>query len=289
MSFSFTWQPQTLMDSDALESACRQYHHAAQFLASFAQSLLPALADDRHTNLEWLAPRHALASRWVNDEFRLVLNYPRFVLRLENRAEEPLVELLLEGNTKSSVLAWLREEVARLNQGASQVDMISHYQLPAHPLDTTDAVFVAPDDRIQEELRRYRANAEAVLQAVRAEYAEQASEVRTWPHHYDSATLIALSHHADGELKGSVGVGLAIPDGVTSGFYYYIKPWRKDKQLDMKNLPDLTMGQWRTDGFTGAVLELSRLALIQSPTQQQTIVQSFFDKAIRTAVERVQA
>ncbi|MCB0637174.1 MAG: hypothetical protein KDC54_11180, partial [Lewinella sp.] len=101
-------------------------------------------------------------------------------------------------------------------------------------------------------------------------------------------TLLRLARNSEGEMTKSIGLGLAIPDGLTDGFYYYISPWQSSGEVDIRDLPPLPAGEWRTGDWTGAILPLSTLAERSSSGEQKELLGAFADQALATWIERLQ-
>lgn len=78
---------------------------------------------------------------------------------------------------------------------------------------------------------------------------DKASPVRTWPHHFDMATLVKVEGNPDPELAKSIGVGLSTGDETYQEPYFYVTPWPyPDRE---KPLPELPAGEWHAADRTG--------------------------------------
>jgi hypothetical protein len=100
----------------------------------------------------------------------------------------------------------------------------------------------------------------------------RASEVRSWPHHFDIATLIVP---AEGK---SIGVGLEPGDQYYDEPYFYVNMYPLPQA---SSLPDSLDGNgiWHTTEWIGAVLPASRIEPIASEQGQQV------DRFLRSAVD----
>lgn len=286
---ALTWQRQSPAPLAELKAAGAQYHHAAQYLAATGQSYLPSAEDDSHTNLEWLSPQQALAAHWIDERFRLLLNYPDFSLRWELTDGTVARELPLDGLTKAQVWERLRAQLTEpwSAEAAGQYQPIEHYELPSHPLDEARAPFEAPPTAARQALARYRDNAWQVLRAVAGAYPQAASRVRTWPHHFDSAVLLTLATDESGQAAATVGVGLAVPDSLVDDHYYYVSPWRQDGEIDRQAPPSLEVGQWLPKDWLGAVLPMAELNELPDASRQRDALLTFLDKTISSWIERL--
>ena len=64
--------------------------------------------------------------------------------------------------------------------------------------------------------------------------------MRTWPHHYDSATLILLDPAETGEDARSINVGMSPGDGSYAEPYWYVTPWPPPPEKTiLEHLPPL--------------------------------------------------
>ncbi len=76
--------------------------------------------------------------------------------------------------------------------------------------------------------------------------------IRTWPHHFDMATILP------GSAEGStIGVGFSPGDTTFEEPYWYITPSPLKKAGPKSPLPD--RWTWNTDGWTGMLLTASRM------------------------------
>lgn len=254
--FPTTFAPESLVD------ARLELHHAAQLPAIGAgKALLDSRDDDSHTTLLWSRP-HA---QWITEPLPgtggLVAGLQPAELWLTlGPAEDPAAEALeLEGRTLAEGLAWLRERLVDAGADADKLGdaprLDLHYELPAHAVASGGAFGDAERDR-RAEIGRYFAATAVLLDGVR-ERNESASIIRTWPHHFDMATLIT-HRPAEGERDArTIGVGLTPGDETYAEPYLYVGPWPHPEPED---LPILPIGHWHVEGFFSGVATASELA-----------------------------
>jgi hypothetical protein len=121
--------------------------------------------------------------------------------------------------------------------------------MPDHAIGR-GAVF-APDSGAAAELTRWYDDVDDLL-APWVTGNDDALPVRCWPHHFDLATILYLTR-GDGRAGGpQVGIGLSPGDENHDQPYFYVTPWPHPDERS--GLPRLPAGDWRPEGFFGAVL-----------------------------------
>ena len=268
-----------------LQETIHSLHHAAQFLASTAESLLPHKADDSHTNLGWDSQKNALVSHPLANRFQLALEYSNFSIAIweENlvKSRFPLAE-----HNQQQVYDWLQTTFTKLGLDGSNISAIDRYAIPKHIVQEGQP-FVSLSEEILRELANRRNNAQEFFVSIAPEY-PYASPIRTWPHHFDTGVYIPIRRNETHQDLNSIGLGMAVPDGSANDMYFYVNHWSK-QHLQMPNpLPALAGGgQWITEGWTGAVLPLQVVTASAKPHDQQEIVQTFFDSAIKATLSLI--
>jgi len=247
-------------------------HKAAQYLAMAGKSYLTAKEDDSHTNLEWLVKKTSLVSRDLNDHgIRLAINYKQYALEI--LADDELLDSIsLTAESHNYICSWINEGLKRYGV-KGEFKFEPHYDLPYESVLDKDYQFPAPNaDKIQD-LIDYRNVCDAALRSVLSER-KDASDIRIWPHHFDTGALIEVDEDNDGVSK-SIGLGISIPDSMIDGFYFYASPWSKEKELDLSNMDEdlLSSGEWHSDDWKGATLN-SESVSIEEATH-------FFEEAIQ--------
>ena len=181
-----------------LSQARLSLHWAAQLVSAPGASLLPAQADDSHTNLGWDSELGVLVGRNVGAQhLRAALVFDGLELVVLDGKRER-ASLRLAGRTMSQAL----DETALT---------LPVYEMPAHPVGE-GAPFSDAGAAARTELAVWFAEAFASIRKVVAAD-RSASPVRCWPHHFDVASLITLDAGADAEGARSIGVGLSPGDG----------------------------------------------------------------------------
>ncbi|WP_431127292.1 hypothetical protein [Flagellimonas flava] len=226
----------------------QQLHLAAQYLATSGISFLEKKADDSHTNLGFSIDKARLET-WPLDSTgtQLFLNYREFALAWSS-AEELTMDL--RGKGHEEVVTWLKKTSEQLGLPSYHFDL--HYSLP-YSMDDNFKFELSNADQV-EHLIQSRTLAQQALASF-LEKEELVSEIRIWPHHFDTGAFTALN---DGSGK-SIGLGMAIPDTLVDDLYLYISGYRGHDALRTWAFKSLTRGKWVNDAFKGAVLPVSGL------------------------------
>ena len=271
---SATWSrvgdppPRTLVD------ARLQLHHAAQIIVSAAISYVAPRADDSHTALTWIGPAGALATESITAErdARIALRLEDLSLHVLDGGEEATAPFALPARTTREAYTWLTEAVGILGLDAARLTPRKHYTIPDHPV-AGGAPFSTDIGSAVAELARYWSNAAAVLDQT-ARVTPGASAVRTWPHHFDIATLILLPESGTSGRR-TIGVGQSPGDNSYAEPYWYVGPYPYPATTAFPPLAG--SGHWHTEGWVGAALPASDFVAAKD---QQAQVAAFVESGI---------
>lgn len=259
------WRLTGTVPAVALAHARREVHAAVQLVADAGRSLLPPRTDDSHTSLSWSATIAGFAGEPLPPRgIRVELCVSTLVLSVLDAEQVAVAELALEGWTLEGARQWLADNLdGRVYPGHALAAIELPEALAAERSATTPLVKY-PEAA---ELANYYANASDLL----ARWASTASPVRTWPHHFDIAVLVAGPHEGQ-----TIGIGLSPGDGSYHEPYWYVTPWPYPEPT---RLPPLVgEGEWHTAGWVGAALPASRLTNRDAGAQAAQ-VGTFFDSA----------
>jgi len=247
-------------------------HHAAQIAVSAALSYIAARSDDSHTALTWSAPLRALATEPITAarQLRIALRVEDLTLHAVDGNGLAARSFALPGHTVAQGHAWLGEVLAQAALDPARLSARKHYTIPAHPVES-GAPFSLGGAAEFQELSRYWSNAAAVLDPL-AQTTAGAGPVRTWPHHFDIATLIELP---GGAGRRTIGVGQSPGDDSYGEPYWYVGPYPHPLVNDLPHLAG--GGHWHTEGWVGAALPATDY--IAAPDQRAQ-VGSFVDSAV---------
>jgi hypothetical protein len=180
-----------------------------------------------------------------------------------------LVSIPLDGLTISAATERVTAALATAGLDPARYTLRRHFEIPTHRLSEGGS-FDASDSTALEQLTAWYANAASVLTRLAADN-PGASEVRTWPHHFDIATLVAA-----GPGKSN-GVGLSPGDDYYDEPYFYVNVYPAPSEDRLVATLD-GGGGWHTRDWVGAVLPGSRLSTDVTAQSQQ--VRDFLDSAL---------
>jgi hypothetical protein len=268
---SSSWTRVGNVPPSGLSDARLQLHHAAQIAVSAAISYIPARSDDSHTALTWSAPLRALTTEPITTAggLRIALRVEDLTLHAIDGNGLATRSFALPGRTIADAHAWLGEVSAQAGLDVARLTARKHYTIPPHPVASGSA-FSAGGGRELEELSHYWADAAVVLEELVAR-TTGASAVRTWPHHFDIATLIELP----GGPRRTIGVGQSPGDDSYGQPYWYVGPY---PYPPVTNLPALAgSGHWHTEGWVGAALAAGDYV---AAVDQRAQIAAFIDSAV---------
>ena len=220
-----------------------QTHLAAQYLAAAGISFLNKKPDDSHTNLGFITDSGEVETHVLSENNdRLILNYNTFSLEWKSNSGKTVFNL--DGAKHHEVLTWLSETSKTQLNKAYTYNL--HYDLPYAINDAY--TFNLSDASKLKELMHLRILAQFIIEKIDHFYKLNTS-IRIWPHHFDTGLYDAVP-----DTDISVGLGLAIPDSVCSAHYLYITGYKDGKAIATSGFDKLTNGEWKSGGFTGAIL-----------------------------------
>lgn len=253
-----------------------EFHHAAQLLASFGQTLLDPRPDDSHRSMVWSGPDAGFSTSALEREPRLRVTVAPADLNVTLHGDAGvLASRSLVGFTPDEAYVWLEGELAdALARDGLQLGR-PEYEIPTRGTATGEPFGGTPRAALVE-LEAWFENAAGVLDGLVVQEAD-ATPVRCWPHHFDMATLLVLDLELGPEGGRSVGVGFSPGDEATPQPYWYVTPY---PDPGIYNLPELPGGHWNTDGWFGAVLPGSVVAAAGSAAEQESLTGAFLREAI---------
>jgi len=271
------WQPASLPGSYI--DAWRQLHYAAQIVSEIGKSWSAPQPDDSHTNLGWFGSPseggfESVLSK-TTPHFKARLHAQNLNLDLVTDGEGVVKTLALTGKTLADGLAWIETEASQIG-GPRLQPSVPAPDLPDHPI-ANGATFDCQDSASFNGLARLYANTDAMLQALRQNL-PNASDARTWPHHFDHALLSVVTTDDTGAMTATIGIGITPPDGLNSTGYWYVSPWQKQSATDGLNWDELPVGAWidREGSVPMALLPVTDVA---GKNEQHDAVSQFIAQA----------
>ncbi|QCX38999.1 hypothetical protein FF125_11335 [Aureibaculum algae] len=241
----------------------KMIHLAAQYLAAAGISFLDKKQDDSHTNLGFDAKKGYLETWPLNEGgCKIVFDYTQFSLHwITNNTAR--MTLQLDGKTHREIVKWMDEVTTALGRTKTYSYKL-HYELPYGKM-TDSFVFTKPLQRELNQALEFRRIAHRALENV-VEKMKFDTNIRIWPHHFDSGGYETIKNIG-------LGFGMAIPDTMVNDFYLYTSGYSGHDGIDTSNFDEITFGEWKNDGFKGAVLPM------QDVTEAKAI--TFFNESIR--------
>lgn len=223
----------------------KHVHLASQYLAAAGISFLEKKEDDSHTNLQFKVDDATLQTRPLNEVGdTLSFNYNDFSLVWNGNEKYKVFRL--DGKSHEQVMKWLK---ATTNEANLKLPFRYkfHYKLPYEITDTF--TFRLSDLSALLKLKRIRTFAQNVTEVFVKEQ-QLGSEVRVWPHHFDTGAFAPLKNNSN----VSISLGMAIPDTICDDHYFYSAGYKEGNALETNKLPSLSIGKWMNEGFKGAIL-----------------------------------
>ncbi len=222
-------------------------HLAAQYLAAAGISFVSKKDDDSHTNLGFSIAKNCMETHSLSEnEDVLSLDYKNFSLNWSSK--NGYTSFPLDGATHSVVLNWLKETSKTFINKSYRYEF--HYDLPYEITD--DFMFELVGATNLAELLQLRILAQSTLEETLKE-CNLESPIRVWPHHFDSGAYSSL----DKDI--AIGFGLAVPDTMCTEHYFYVSGYKGHDALNTEGFSALSNGEWKNDGFKGAILPATRI------------------------------
>ncbi|NKI30374.1 hypothetical protein [Croceivirga thetidis] len=224
-----------------------QIHFITQYLAMAGKRFLEPKPDDSHTNLCFNSENKSFETWSLNQNgLKLQFDLPDFRLQWSTGTS-----FELDGKTHATVVQWLESSANEFDFN-KPYNFELHYELPFKWDDSF--TFEMPDNSLLRSEIELRTMANNALQEFLTEN-NLSSAIRIWPHHFDTGAFVLL----EGTEK-SVGMGMAIPDTLLDEHYLYLSGYVGHNGIDTSNFNPLSLGQWKNEGFKGAVLPVSDIS-----------------------------
>lgn len=261
----------------ALRDAWRQLHYAAQLVSEVGKGWGEPQPDDSHSSLGWDAD--ALHGPWIAGprRFRASLRPRDLMLSLVGDDGAALAGCTLGGIRFAEALQWTRAQAEIAAGAPARHRAVPAPDLPSHPV-AAGAPFRAEPAASFAALADLLDGADRVLAAVAAALPD-AAPVRVWPHHFDMATLATIAP------ERTLGAGLAVPDAIEAGGYWYVSPWAASPPLaQAMQWAPLAHGRWVDRGaLQMAVLPLEVWSALARPDARAAALAGFLRDACTSA------
>ena len=229
------------MPFDSINYLQKLLHRKAQYLAAFNNSYLPWEKDDSHSNMEWISREHLLGSRQVENH-SLQLSYDNFSLVFNGPTIQSGLDLV--GKSHDEIHDWL---INQLNRSSLDPGRFAYrYSYSLQPFKAELETWTSTIRSQLSLLSLWRSVAQKALEQVGKDH--KSSEIRIWPHHFDTGMLIDGGEH----FNMGIGLGYAMADSISKRPYYYAYSW--GMEIPFHDLENPAYGTWHINDWKGAVL-----------------------------------
>ena len=236
----------------------QRLHWLCQVIAKANRTFASKKEDDSHTNLYFDVIGDRIVGRWLKTASGACL----LSLNLNNLHFEWLNTSLQKVQSIASVGKRMIEIESELSAGLAELGLSKEGFTASLHFEITNYTFagdeVKPLDLSALEEWKYWRKFAADSCMTLLGYMQAESEIRIWPHHFDTGIFATY------ESELGIGYGLAMQDKMADAPYFYLTGYLGKKAIHYKELPDLELGFWKTDGpWKGAILPLSQLKQLE--------------------------
>lgn len=234
-------------------SADQQLHWLSQILAKINRTFLEKESDDSHTNLYYDTISNRLFGRWFENakgRYLMSLNLGDLSFELLDQHFNSL--WLVSSNGKS-----ILEVESQLDSGLSDLGFSNsgwkdsiHYEIPDYGLNKS------PIEHLSESQIALWSNFRSLANYACADLLgnrQAESEIRIWPHHFDTGIYFDLSPRL------GIGFGLAMKDQMAEDAYFYLTGYSDAVDFDYANFKSEDSWDWKSVEWKGALLRLGDL------------------------------
>jgi hypothetical protein len=264
-----------------LVDATLQLHWAVQHVAAAGQTFVEPVEDDSHRAMTWDRDHASFvgAPFACAYPFRVAVRPEDLSFLILDRRGDAVATMPLGGATREDAFAWLRAAMATYLGGPPPHIERPEWDMPEHPVGRGAPFSSSIGDELAVLADLYGTAADLIEEVTAGR--SDASEVRCWPHHFDIASLVTLERDAQGRATKTVGIGLAPMGGGYESWYWYVSPWPYPEPND---LPELSAGEWHTEGWTGAVLSGDAIVAL-SEGERLAAIRAFLAEAFQASLD----
>ena len=254
--------------------ADQQLHRLCQVMAKANRSFVPEKEDDSHTNLGFNTDKLQIEGRWIetaSQRIRLILRLTDVCYVWQDEGEETIQTV----STAKKQMYDIEEQVAKTIQQQG-LDMNAfkeplHFEIPKYHFANQPVALLSRLALNEWIFWRTLANQSC---AHLLEKLGAASEIRIWPHHFDTGIYIEPNEQV------GIGFGLAMKDDKAGAPYFYATCYPKNGELGYSQAPALSTGEWHINDWKGAVLSLEKL-LLRDGELSFNRIKVFIDESVR--------
>ena len=262
-----------------------ELHQAIQFAAAVGRSYSPHSGEDRFGSLTWDDHNKMPVSVVVGKGQRIYagLGLSKHTLYIYREDGNLIDKLPLKGLLRAEIVDWLKKKLgtAGFDQGSFTLEL--PYDIPEYDHGFEKKIKFKRKKTFAEFSRLFE-NASLVLRHYQHIHRKYSGEIKCWPHHFDIAFQLIYSKDDKPGNKYYVGLGFSPGDEKYKRPYYYINLWPVPG-MPFQELPPIGEGNWNTEGWFGATLDLKSLKKIKGAGEQAQLVKGFYDSTLRETLK----
>lgn len=257
-----------------------ELHWLSQVVGAAADAFLPRKPDDSQSNMVWNTELSVLMGRDLGKNTHLAVSISDAQL-LFVKDGKPGPSEAVRGKTIKELLTWATKAVSEATGNQPRQPLaLRDYEMPKHPVSGGQPFAFENQAALSELSKWFQA---VTLWLGKAKDLDQsASDVRCWPHHFDIGGIFMLEPDKPFEEARQMGFGWSPGDSGYDQPYFYITPFPVPESL-----PDLKVGHWRREGFTGAILTGTDITAFDGSEEQNRNVELFLRSTIEATLPLV--
>lgn len=230
-------------------------HLLCQIIAKANRTFTPAKKDDSNTNLAYNMRKNRIEGRWIiapKGKIILSLNLSNFKFEWIDEQDVVLDSFPSIGFTIEKIENEIDKGLDSLGLHSGTFKEPMHYEIPAYSF-LNDPIALISFDEIRL-WKMFRGLANVACDNLMLDLKSK-SEIRIWPHHFDTGIYIEPS------TKIGIGFGLAMEDSLVGAPYFCFSGYGLNGYtIDYTNIDELKIGKWIVEeNWKGAVLPLHDL------------------------------
>lgn len=235
---------------ELLNAHQHKLHYLAQYLAAFNAAYQPPAKDHSHQSLEWNIENSALQTHQIKG-VHFELEYPGLMIYLYHNEHRHAFDPL--GAAHGDLESWMRESLSARGMDAGKYTLDMGFT-PSSPKD----LFISldgEDEKILLQLTEERNIAQRALEMISDTARMEASAIRVWPHHFDTAIRL---YPQQGNAEKGIGLGYSpASKDISDVPYFYAYAW-SENEIDYSKLPALEAGTWHLEQWQGAKIPVDQ-------------------------------
>ncbi len=282
------WQPLGNKKVDKLTETAIIQHKAIQLIALAGKYLISQEPDDGNISLQWIPKQNFFVGKLIqaNPVICFGLDIINFDLVLFNEGIDALSVFNLINRTESEAFEWMKSQLSKFGLDKKSLGNKMNYSIKAFE-NKENIIYKPPEYKSTIEWAKLRTNANMLLEFISEDF-EFASEIRIWPHHFDSQVFIPLNFNNRKEITKSIRIGLSITDNIINEPYFYVDHFCKKKEMNYSKLIDFSdAGKWYINGWKGAALKYTEIIKKDNIDEQVTACTVFFKEAIDSILNMI--